>query len=411
MNSYNLYIGGNIYGAGNIGDDAVLQGILSIVNSAIPDVKITVGTERGERLDYLPPDVKYIRSYDLKQVAKAIRECDCFISGGGTMIGDELDLSFPLGYNAKLISIAKLHGKRVSMLAIGANRLQSEAGAKMARNIVRLCDLITLRDEESRSVCLELYAGSSPVTTADPAFLLEAKETPRTKELKERLRARGKVFGINVVNEAWAHLNVYKNSIAKACEYFSSQYGYLPVFFCNEVRPGNFFDFDANSQTAALLRCEHELLEPVYYSPEEMIDILSVFDFVIGMRMHSMIFAAVAGTPFVAISRVDKVDNFMRLFSRRVSSSIEHCDCNQLIADIDKLLEDRETYQNYVAERVAILRQNCLQNVELILNLLNERRVFWHKANVSSLRFILNVVLSENKFYKKFRHLLRGKIT
>ena len=45
------------------------------------------------------------------------------------MIGDELGLSFPLEYNAGLISMAKLRGKRVSMVAIGANRLRSEAPA------------------------------------------------------------------------------------------------------------------------------------------------------------------------------------------------------------------------------------------------------------------------------------------
>ena len=408
MSSPNIYIGGNIYGAGNIGDDAVLQGILFILRSAVPEAVITVGTHQGQRLQYLPRTLQYVNGCHTPQVIDAIKQSDCVISGGGTVIGDELDLSYPLGYNAKLISIAKLYGKKVSMLAIGANKLRSNAGVRTARTIIRLCDLITVRDEESRSVCLELGADSSrTATTADPAFLLDAKETPRTRELKERLRARGRVFGVNVVDEAWAHLDTYKVSIARTCEYFHSRYGYLPVFFCNEVRPGNFFDFDANSQTAALLSCEHELLEPIYYSPGEMIDTLSVFDFVIGMRMHSLIFAAIAGTPFVAVSRVDKVDNFMELFGFRISGTVVHCEGSQLIADVECLLKGRETFQSHVAERVAVLRQECWKNVELLRNLLKERRAFWHKVNTSSLRF----VLSENKSYNRFRRLLRGEIT
>ena len=407
MSCSNIYIGGNIYGAGNIGDDAILQGIIFILESIMPEAIITIGTHHGKRLEYLSPALQYVNSYNMPQVIAAIKQSDCFISGGGTMIGDELSLSFPLEYNKKLISIAKLHGKRVSMMAIGANNLLHDAGLKIGSTIVRLCDLITVRDEESRSVCLDLGAEPSrTATTADPAFLLDAKETPRTKRLKERLRAQGKLFGVNIVNEAWSHLNSYKIRIAKACEYFSHS-GYFPVFFCNEVRSGSFFDFDANSQTAELLRCDYELLEPIYYNPEEMIDIMSVFEFVIGMRMHALIFAAVDGVPFASVSRVDKVDNFMQLFGLRVSGTVDHCDSEKLIADIEQLLENRETIKKNAVERVSMLRQNCLKNVELLRNLLNERRVFWHKANVSSLQF----VLSGNKFCNRFRRLLRGEIT
>lgn len=403
-----IYIGGNIYGSGNIGDDAVLQGILRIIESAIPEAIITVGTYQGQRLEYLPPSLKYVNSYDMTQVRTAIKQSDCFISGGGTMIGDELNLSFPLGYNSRLISIAKLYGKRVAMLAIGANRVRQDEGVKIAKTITRLSDLITVRDEESRGVCLELGAKpSGTIATADPAFLLRPKETPRSKELKERLRARGKVFGINVVNEVWAHKDGYKIAIAKTCEYFSSRHGYTPVFFCNEIRPGNYFDFEANSQTAGLLDCEHELLEPIYYSPEEMIDILSTFEFVIGMRMHGLIFSAVAGIPFVAVSRVDKVDNFMHLFGLGISGTVSHCDSKQLIADAEDLLKNRRAFQRDVAERVAKLREDCLKNVELLREMFNERRIFWHKINVSSLRFLM----STTKSYKRFQRLLRGEIS
>jgi len=408
MKPSRIYIGGNIYGAGNIGDDAVLQGILSMLESVVPGAIVTVGTYQGRSLEYLPCTLQYVKSYDMPQIINAIRRSDCFISGGGTMIGDELNLSFPLGYNLRLISIAKLYGKRVAMMGIGANRVRQDEGVKIAKTITRLCDLITVRDEQSRSVCLELGANPSrTIATADPAFLLRPKETTRSKELKERLRSRGKVFGINVVNEVWAHKDGYKIAIAKTCEYFSSRNGYTPVFFCNEVRPGDFFDFEANRQTAELLNCEHELLEPIYYSPEEMIDILSTFEFVIGMRMHSLIFSAVAGIPFVAVSRVDKVDNFMHLFGLGISGTMSQCDSKQLIADAEDLLKNRDTFQRDIAERVAKLREDCLKNVELLREMFNERRIFWHKINVSSLRFLM----STTKSYKRFQRLLRGEIT
>ena len=75
-----------------------------------------------------------------------------------------------------------------------------------------------------------------------PAFLIKAKETPRSREMKNAIVGRGKLLGINVVNEVWADLKTYKACIAKACYSLSSRGGYFPVFFCNEVRQERFFD-------------------------------------------------------------------------------------------------------------------------------------------------------------------------
>ena len=66
MKPSRIYIGGNIYGAGNIGDDAVLQGILRILKSAAPEASITIGTYKGQSLEYLPPSLKYVKSYQAK---------------------------------------------------------------------------------------------------------------------------------------------------------------------------------------------------------------------------------------------------------------------------------------------------------------------------------------------------------
>jgi polysaccharide pyruvyl transferase WcaK-like protein len=384
-----IYIGGNIYGAGNIGDDAVLLGIIRLIKSASPEFCLIIGTHRGRKLDYLSPDFEIVSSYNIFRLINAIRKSDCFISGGGTMIGDELGLSFPLRYNLKLFSLAKIFRKKTALLSVGANKLRSKSGVSMAREIIGLCDIVTLRDEESREVCLELYTGCDCVATSDPAFLLEAHETERTKRIKNNLMGKGKIFGVNVVNEVWAQENSYKRAIADACNYLYTQYGYAPVFFCNEVREGEFFDFDANSRTAELLKFDYQILEPVYYSPEEMIDIISCFDFVMGMRMHSLIFAAIAGTPFIGISRVDKVDNFMRMFGLKSSGSIDNCDSRQLVSDVECLLNNRKNFKSQLTDRVDLLRKECLKNVQLLRSLLNEPKPSKCKFKVSLIKHLL----------------------
>ena len=407
MKPCKVYVGGVGYRAGNIGDDAILRAILYILTRAAPNVEITVGTYDGKKPQGLLCDVTVVHWREFQQVTKAIRECDCSIIGGATVIGDELGLYYPLEYIAKLVSTAKFHGKKTAMLAIGANKLRSAKGEKMAREIVRLCDIITLRDEGSREVCLSLGANPSrTVATADAAFLLEPQETARTKELKERLRRRGRVLGVNVVNEVWSGEERYKAAIARACDELASRHGYLPVFFCNEVRSGAEYDFEANTRTAAYLHCDHEVLEPVYYSPEEMIDLISCFDCVLAMRMHALIFAAITGVPFVSVARVDKVENFMRLFGRRASGTVDDCDSGKIIAEVERLHAEGPALRKRVVGRVGVLRREFLRNVEVLRQLLSERRVLWRKASLCSLGF----VLSEHRYCGRISRLLRGDV-
>jgi polysaccharide pyruvyl transferase WcaK-like protein len=406
-----IYLGGGVYGCGNIGDDAILQSILQIMEKAVPDAQITVATAHVRRLEFLPSDLRIVDSYDLKGIAQAIRACDCFVSGGGTLIGDELGLSFPLAHNARRIATAKYYGKGVVMLAIGANKLRSPEGTQVARMLVRLSDLVTLRDRQSFEVCADLGARSERLfVTADPAFLAKAKETPRTRELKARIRTSGKALGVNVVNEAWVDLREYKSAIAQACDVLSSRCGYFPFFFSNEIRPGKKYDYQANLETASMLHCDHEVLEPVYYNPEEMIDIISSFDCIIAMRMHALIFAALTGTPFVAVSRVDKVENFMHLFGLAASGSVDQCRPEKLIADTEHILARWPTLKPQVENKVVELKSACWKNVDLLRNVLNDRRTFRRKVSRTSLRYLL-FLERENRLKRNLIHLLSGQLT
>ena len=406
-----VLIGGNIYGCGNIGDDAVLQGILEIVTTAFPVCELAVETEGARRLDFLPPAVRLVDSYALRDVTQCIQACDCFISGGGTMIGDELGVHFPLTHNLGRIARAKCRGKAVVMLAIGANRLRTSRGTNIAKILVGLADAITLRDQRSHAVCDDL--GAKPgrtFVTADPAFLLKGEETLRTREVKRRLRSKGKVIGVNVINEAWADQTDFKAAIAEACDELYARHGYTPVFFENEVRLDRFFDFQANKETALMLHCPYEILEPVYYTPDEMIDLVSGFDAVISMRMHGLIFAAIAGTPFVTISRVDKVDNFMSLFGMTASGTVRNCQPARIVADIERIVDHWPEIRPHVDTKVAQLRSDCMKNVEVLRTVLNNPRSFRHRVSLASLPY-LSPERKRGALERNFVAVLSGQMT
>jgi polysaccharide pyruvyl transferase WcaK-like protein len=370
-----IHLGGNIYGCGNIGDDAILAGLLKIIRSAAPDAELTVATYEAKSLSFLPPGTRTVSSYDENAVAKSIARCDVFISGGGTMIGDELGANFPLIHNLKRVAEAKRLGKGAIMLAIGANRLKTEQGLKLAAMLAQCCDLITVRDQASQDVCLSLgLAEERVLKTADPAFLLEATPTARSEKIKARIGENGKTLGVNVVNEAWADRADYKKAIAAFCDAMNEQQELTPVFFCNEVRQGEKYDQAANKQTAEFITGRRVFLEPDYLSPGEMIDVISAFDAVFTMRMHGLIFSALAGRPFAAISRVDKVDNFMRLFDMKPSGTIEDIQAERIVEDLVQAMGKWPGRESQNAQRLEKLAASAKENSVILTSALSDHR-------------------------------------
>jgi polysaccharide pyruvyl transferase WcaK-like protein len=392
--SLTFCISGNIYGAGNIGDDAVLFGILSLLETTFPNSRYHIGTYNATPLLGLPDQTSLFNAYDYAELRRAIQNSDVVISGGGTMLGDELGLGFPLEFNARYFSYATYYRKKRLLFSIGANQVKTAQGKILARLILNLAHLVTLRDAESLSVCKQLRPTLNAYDTADPAFILTPQESQRTKIVKDRFLSKKKVFGVNVLNEAWEKQSHYKQIIADFCSYVYTHFQYTPVFFCNEIRKDSFYDYTANKKTIEKLApgCDYILLEPDYYSPSEMLDIISCFDFTFSLRMHGLIFSAIVGKPFLTLSRVDKVNNFMRLFDLVPSGTLEDCSLDMLISDFEIMIKEYDQQVSKIYSVVKKRQADFLKNVVPIKKLV-----------ASSYRF------SFEAFYYAFMYLFKSK--
>ena len=137
-----------------------------------------------------------------------------------------------------------------------------------------------------------------------------------------------------------------------------------------------------------------------------MIDIISAFDFVISMRMHSMIFAALAGVPFAAISRIDKVDNFLNLFDLKSSGTVDDCRDDKLTLSVEDMLKNRKEYLDKVERRLPALRLETVKNEDTLKRVISgskQRKRFTFSFLHSFLYGIL--------FYGRFGPWLRREKT
>ena len=62
---------------------------------------------------------------------------------------------------------------------------------------------------------------------------------------------------------------------------------------------------------AKMLRAQRATVLKGEYTPGQLLSWIGKFDFALGMRLHFLIFSAIAGTPFVALPYAGKVSGFL----------------------------------------------------------------------------------------------------
>ena len=305
------------YGFRNIGDDAVCQAI-------IKGLKERHGDE--------------IKTFSRRSL-RELWDCDLFISGGGTLFQNATSpLSFY--YYIGLVLLAKILGKKVMILGQGFGPLKGWFARAVARAILNRMDIITLRDQASYNELKELGINRPRIeVTADPTLILPKGSDEKGKRIlslegvpKEKL-----LIGIaarNLVKKDSQRL--FKN-IARTLDWFTKTYNYHPVFIILQSPP----DLEAASD---ILHEMHEKYSLVFRfcRPEEMLALVSQFDLLIGMRLHSLIFALINQVPMLGISYDPKVTAFMDEIGQACLSIGQAEDYDTLKNEIEKVYRNKE---------------------------------------------------------------------
>jgi colanic acid/amylovoran biosynthesis protein len=94
-------------------------------------------------------------------------------------------------------------------------------------------------------------------------------------------------------------------------------------------------------------------------SPEVLMAAYGQLDFLVGTRMHSLIFAAAAGTPFLGISYLEKARGAFRPFNLRDDfiHDIQDLQGDTLVEAFGKAWPQREVLKSLLAHRIQVIRE------------------------------------------------------
>lgn len=307
MANTNKIVLSGYYGFDNIGDEAVLYSIVTMLKKEIPQVQITVLSNNPEKTARLY-DVDSVNRWDMKSVAKVIKASDLLISGGGSLLQD-VTSSKTVPYYLAIVKIAQFYKKKVVFYSQGIGPVNKGFSRWLIKKIVNKVDGIFVRDPASKAL-LEEIGIKKPIGVAiDPVLGIRLPSEVKSKE---------KAVGIYI--RPWQNEEQNQRLILAMkeglMELVKKDYKLYLIPMHYEQ------DLDiARALEAALaieMRNENIARENQIEVIDQMLSIQEVlsytasFDFVVGMRLHSLIMAAATFVPMLGLSYDPKVDAFLK---------------------------------------------------------------------------------------------------
>lgn len=353
------------YGFNNSGDDALLKSIIGDIRTISEDAQITVlsGNAKDTKRDY---GVDAVYRYNVFSVLAKLFRCDLLISGGGTLIQDATSTK-SLIYYLGIIKAAKLFKKKVMLYANGIGPLTSFKNIELTKNTLNEVDLITLRDENSEKELEQIgVSGPEIKLTADPAFLLEANDKGE-EILKHYGVPEDKPIMCVSVRKYKKNPPDFEKIMAEICDYAADRYGLFTVFLPMQRRT----DYAISAEIKNKMRNKSIVIGSNYDVPTLM-SVMKRMHICIGMRLHTLIYAAGCGVPMIGLVYDPKVNGFLEYMQEKRFADVEGISKEAVIAYLDDICENYESVCSDLKFNVRILKSKARENRELMEKLLEE---------------------------------------
>jgi polysaccharide pyruvyl transferase CsaB len=356
------------YGGLNLGDEAILQSIVAQLRRDLPQVEITVfsrdadDTKRRHGVE---------RAVQVRKVARAevmpeIERLDLLILGGGGILYDA-DARLYL----REVSLAKEKRVPVMVYAIGAGPLDDIAVQKAVAESLEGVELITVRERSAQQVLEHAGVHREITVTADPALLLKPEALPRGILKREGLEGRRRLIGMSVREPGVAapdlDVNSYHGLLANAADFMVDRFDADVVFVPMER---SVLDTQhSHAVIAKMLRAQRATVLKGEYTSGQLLSLMGRFDFALGMRLHFLIFAAIQGTPFVALPYAGKVSGFLEALDLP-APPLNLVNPGRLIAHLDESWDRRRSMHTRITAALPPLQERARETHRLTLELL-----------------------------------------
>lgn len=371
MSNTNKIVLSGYYGFDNIGDEAVLFSILSALRKEIENVEITVLSNNPEKTKALY-GVNGINRWDMKAVAKTIKESDMLISGGGSLLQD-VTSGKTVPYYLAIVKIAQFYKKKVVFYSQGIGPVNKGYSRWLIKKVVNKVDGIFVRDSASKKLLEEIGVRKPIGEALDPVLGIEL---PEGKDVSKG----DKVVGIYI--RPWqdeAHDKNLKASLVPGLIYLLEK-GYklcfIPMHYDQDCEIAKELAKEVKEAAKVNGQLDEKNLEGAIKVVDKMLSIKEVlvytasFDLVIGMRLHSLIMAAASKVPVMGLSYDPKVTEFMNEIDVPHCLSTANLTSESFIKELKVVEASKEGQKKHLEDILAIKNERIYLPIRCIKELL-----------------------------------------
>lgn len=359
------------YGGLNLGDEAILEGILRELRASVP-VEVTVFSRNPE--DTLKrhgvDHAIRVREMSREQIRPEVARLDLFILGGGGILFDA-----EVGIYLREVLLAHEAGVPVLVYAISAGPLDRPESRAAVKDALDRAAVVSVRERLSQHLLESIGVRQEIHVTADPALLLEPQPVPAGALEREGIERRGQwLIGVSVREPGVAAPDLdadqYHALLANAVDYLVERFDADLVLVPMESRMQ---DLQHSHAVLSKMANPHRarVLKGTYTSGE-MLAFMKHFDFAVGMRLHFLIFAALQRVPFVALPYGGKVEGFLEDLEMP-TPRVQRINAGQLIAHLDRSLDTRRDLKERIGTRLPALIERARVTNRLVVQLLRNR--------------------------------------
>ncbi|WP_427052082.1 polysaccharide pyruvyl transferase CsaB [Paenibacillus sp. TC-CSREp1] len=409
------------YGFRNSGDEAVLKSILTALeeesqrsNVTIEPIVLSIDPAWTTSMY----GVRAVHRMKLKEVREALKESDGLISGGGSLLQDATGLK-SIPYYLGVIKLAQWLKKPTFIYAQGIGPVNRKIFNPMIRSVFKSCTYVSVRDEQSADYLRRLGlkwnqihvvpdpvmglplpekafvqsvggnitsdtvdataadGGNSTVVAHDASGVdVDANITLERQQVgsdtSETKHVKLPVIGVSV--RFWEADRKELTAIAAGLKKLAARKAvhlrFMPFHLPDDVQASRFIMemLDDITRKGSEISITEDLTDP-----QLMLEEVSRCDLMIGMRLHSLIYAASQYVPPVGISYDPKIDQFLLRLESEPAGDTGSLDGDKLAEQVAGLLDQRSQWLKQHEDRITALKQEAREPAKQIITYLGRK--------------------------------------
>ena len=370
------------YGNYNLGDEAMLAGMINLLQKQQDDLSFTVFSNDAQ-------DTKArhsVQSIDrLNQRLKVQRilkifQNRYFILGGGDLLRDSAKASIALNWLRPLQQALQLR-RRTLVLGISVGEIWKPETQALIPQVLNQVDLLTVRDLQSKTKLEKLGVRNTIHVISDLALqiLPEAFSQPirpvnqpiQVGISMRHLSGRGPSVDVDMYP-------ALQKEMAAVADFLVEQYGATVHFLPFRTHKYGYHptddDYISIMNVLRYSRYSAQFVVHRYFeSLQNLNQLIGALDLMIGMRLHSLILTAGSGVPIIAVEYDPKVRGFMEEIGQsELSIPLNYFKKTRLLPLIENILGDPLTARRNIESGVKHYRQRMTGVQQALVQILTK---------------------------------------